>query len=302
MNSDIRAGLSIPGQARIWALEQLAYEPTGDPEVANALEAILDDRSPCRMEVHYIGETRLLAAIALVAERGGPVHIRTAGPIRAGDLITILENADLPWPQVADENSDSALVAFDVARRNGLLPEREFELALPIDVAAIALPSRSAPEEPKQMLESPTSPSIAATEDDISAYLGWLTHGSLDDRVFALQELIRRPTGNPKIREALDPLLNDLSPCVFQIPYRFGELRYLAARALAAERSFAGDRRKVRLRCAAPLTVDELARAAGIAQISGAHSGNAIENQLGLFAELRAGGLLPEMDLEFVPQ
>jgi hypothetical protein len=302
MNADIRASLSAPGPARIWALEQVTHQPTGDPEVASALEAILDDQSPCRMEVHYIGETRLLAAIALVAERGGPIHIRTVGPIRAGDLIAVFESAGLPWPQVADEDSDSALIAFDIARQNGLLPEREFDLARPVDIAALALPPRRVLEEPEHIFVSSFASVVAPTEEDLSAYFGWLTHGSLDDRVFALQELIRRPTGNLEIRDAIEPLLDDSSPCVLQIPYRFGELRYLAARALAAARSLIGDRRPVRLRCAAPLTADEMARAASIARISGPHSGDGIENQLGLFAELRADGFLPEVELEFVPQ
>jgi hypothetical protein len=127
-----------------------------------------------------------------------------------------------------------------------------------------------------------------------------LRTGSLEDRVFALQTIARAPTGDAVVRSAIEPLLDDVSPCVLQIPYRFGELRYLAAAALVAERCAAGDGEPLLLRCTAPLTADELAQrwsAAELPENSGCR--DPTELQLEWFAVLRNHQLLAKIAVEF---
>jgi hypothetical protein len=62
-----------------------------------------------------------------------------------------------------------------------------------------------------------------------------------------LKVLIEDPTGDERIRAAVEELLDDRTPCVVMIPIRYGEVRWLAAHALAAERRAAGLDPSVRL-------------------------------------------------------
>jgi hypothetical protein len=138
-----------------------------------------------------------------------------------------------------------------------------------------------------------------STDEDVHFYLETLAHGSRDDRAIALRNLSRSPTRDSRVQPVLEKLLNDVTPCLLQIPYRFGELRLLAAQALMAERRATGDNRPVRLRAIAPLTADELEQtreAAGTRAPS--RSNDPIENQLDLYSVLRERGVLKEVDVE----
>ncbi len=137
------------------------------------------------------------------------------------------------------------------------------------------------------------------TEEDLSFYLNVLAAGRRDDRVFVLQNLARSPTGDPRVSAALIPLLEDTTPCLLQIPYRFGEVRLLAGAALAAEHWASGAREAVRLHSLVPLTADELERMRREANVEAPpYRGNSIEQQIELLALLRARAVLPEADWE----
>jgi hypothetical protein len=311
--ADILAKLSAGAPQRLWALDELAYEPTGNPRVVAAIEAALDDRTPCRIEQYYLGEARLLAALALTAERAvsgstTPVRLRSVPPVRAADLMVLLERAGVPWPEPTDTQHDAGVIAFATARERGLIVEREMELSYPVDLAALAGTPMPDPfhDDAHVAAFEPTTPPEAApsakqpqeTEQDVQFYLNTFQRGTRDDRAFALQVLARSPKGDRRIRDALIPLLYDTTPCLLQIPYRFGELRLLAGAALAAERWAAGDKRPVRLRCIAPVTSDDLEKLQAAARITPPpYAGNPIEHQLSLFALLREHGL-PEVELE----
>jgi hypothetical protein len=120
-------------------------------------------------------------------------------------------------------------------------------------------------------------------------------------QALALRELAQRPTGDIAVREAVERLLGDDTPCVLQIPYRFGELRLLAAAALAAERSASGVRTAVVLRTIRPLDADQLEQARQASGVGMPEGSNALVIQLQLFATLRNRGLLQQIDVEFPP-
>jgi hypothetical protein len=143
-------------------------------------------------------------------------------------------------------------------------------------------------------------PDAGATEEDVEFYRVTLQDGTHEDRALSLQALARTPTRDPRVRAAIEPLLEDSSPCVVQIPYRFGEVRYLAGAALAAERCAAGVGEPVRLRCTLPVTTDELETIrTGAVTESGLTGSDPVHVQLGWFARLRSLGLLSEIEVEF---
>jgi hypothetical protein len=136
-------------------------------------------------------------------------------------------------------------------------------------------------------------------ENDVHFFLDILERGSRDDRAITLQNLAQSPTGDRRVQEALELLLEDNAPCLLQIPYRFGEIRLLAGVALVAERSVWNDKSPLLLRCIPPVTPDELEEkriTAGLAM--SANHKDPVEYWLNLFAVLRDNGLMKEVDFE----
>jgi hypothetical protein len=211
---------------------------------------------------------------------------------------------------VAAANRDSILPALAYVRKSfGLdqedavwTSEGEYAALYPDDATAIRkgwLPKLNGASPVHAPEGEPIALTREATDEDVHFYLDTLAHGGRDDRAIALRNLARSPTGDSRVQPVLEKLLNDVTPCLLQIPYRFGELRLLAAQALVAERRAAGDDRPVRLRTIAPLTADELEQtreAAGTRAPS--RSDNPIENQLDLYSVLRERGVLKEVDVE----
>lgn len=66
-------------------------------------------------------------------------------------------------------------------------------------------------------------------------------------RVAMLWVLVEDPTGHPVVRAAVEALLDDRRAAMLQAPIQIGEVRWLAAHALAAERKAAGIDDPVRL-------------------------------------------------------
>jgi hypothetical protein len=100
----------------------------------------------------------------------------------------------------------------------------------------------------------------------------------------ALKVLAIDPLGDQRILPYLEALLTDTTPCLVAIPYMFGEIRWLAARALAKERAVLGIEEKVYLHnVVKPLNTQTLADLGKEAHIQG-YGG--IDGILEMFAEL----------------
>jgi hypothetical protein len=127
------------------------------------------------------------------------------------------------------------------------------------------------------------------SDDDIAHLVASLQSESTEERVTVLQVLTQAPTGDVRVCRAVEALLNDQTIHRLLIPIRFGEVRLLAAAALAAERRVSGDRSPVVV-CSTPLlSVDEigvLARQAGLPHA----------NARDQYARLRDRGLIQERE------
>ena len=96
-------------------------------------------------------------------------------------------------------------------------------------------------------------------EDQIPELLADLASADPQDRLALLAVLVEDPTGDPRIIAALKPLLEDRTVAILTIPLVYGELRWLAAQALANELSAAGEVSEVCLsQVIEPLRGDEL--------------------------------------------
>ncbi|WP_346292971.1 hypothetical protein [Sphaerothrix gracilis] len=115
-------------------------------------------------------------------------------------------------------------------------------------------------------------------------------------RVSALKELAQNPTGDKRVLPILESLLQDKTPCLVMLPYRFGEVRWIAAHALAAEYAVLDLDKKVRLEgVVRPINTQEFATLEKAANLKSAGGVNGV---LAAFATLRELGHLPTYELE----
>jgi hypothetical protein len=75
--------------------------------------------------------------------------------------------------------------------------------------------------------------------DQVSKLVAMLRSDQTGTRVAVLQTLLVSPWLEPPVVEAIEDLLGDRQVAVLSIPYSYGEIRYLAAEALAASRAAA---------------------------------------------------------------
>ncbi len=116
-----------------------------------------------------------------------------------------------------------------------------------------------------------------------------------DMRAVSLRVLAMSPLADERILPYLQELLTDTTPCVVSIPYRFGEIRWLAAYALAEERKALGIKEPVHLHdVVRPLDTTELVQRAREANIQGR---GGIEGVLEQFAQLQELDKLPRYNL-----
>jgi hypothetical protein len=135
-------------------------------------------------------------------------------------------------------------------------------------------------------------------EADIAETLQWLQGESVQDRAIMLGVLAEEPSGEARIRAAVEALLDDRSICVTQPPPRWLEIRQIAAEALAAERHVAGIVEPVMLRAVpVPMDVAEVSRAAEAAFGSVAARWSLRER----YERLREAGRLSLADLVLRP-
>jgi hypothetical protein len=115
-------------------------------------------------------------------------------------------------------------------------------------------------------------------------------------RVATLEDLRQDPSKDPRVLPYLERLLKDTTPGIVMLPYRFGEIRWLAAHALAAERAALGIKEPVRLQgVVRPLSTEEFV---AIRNKVGIEVKGGIEGVLKSMHTLREIGKLPLYDLE----
>ena len=138
------------------------------------------------------------------------------------------------------------------------------------------------------------------TQEDFTGIVQNLTSHDPSLRAIALENLWQFPSGDVKIIPYIKALLSDKTLCLLGIPYIFGEVRWLAAKALIAERERQGIPEGVQLqKVVQPLTMKEYAQARRTAQIA---LKGGIEGVVENLVILRSKGYLPMIDLDLCPQ
>lgn len=131
---------------------------------------------------------------------------------------------------------------------------------------------------------------------ELSEIIEDLTSSDASLRCAMLRVLWDDPAADARILPYLERLLYDKTPCLLAIPYRFGEIRWLAAHALAAERAALGIMKPVRLRnVVPPLDTGGVVNHEDKAGIDGR---GGVEGVLENFAILNDRGYLPRHDVE----
>ncbi|MBP2338121.1 hypothetical protein JOF41_004299 [Saccharothrix coeruleofusca] len=132
-------------------------------------------------------------------------------------------------------------------------------------------------------------------DDELAEVIDILKSPDTYRRTTMLGVLAKDPSGDPRLLPAVEELLTDETPDLISIPLLFGEVRWLAAHALVAERRAAAVPTPVELRgVPEPLTSDELSYLVdehGLPREGGVHG------MLASFVALREHGLLPVTDL-----
>lgn len=126
-----------------------------------------------------------------------------------------------------------------------------------------------------------------------------LTSEDASFRAATLKVLWEYPSADLRVLPYLEQLLNDKTPCILAIPYVFGEIRWLAAHALAAERAALGINEPIYLlNVVRPAETGDIIKAeyeAGIKARGG------VDGLLENLALARALGYMPLYDLNLSP-
>lgn len=118
--------------------------------------------------------------------------------------------------------------------------------------------------------------------------------------VATLNDLRDYPSADRRVLPYLERLLEDKRTCLLAIPYIFGEIRWVAAKALLAEREALGIHEPVRLlNVVQPIDMRGYAKARRAANIS---IRGGVEGVLENLAILRDMGYLPMYDLILWPK
>ena len=137
-------------------------------------------------------------------------------------------------------------------------------------------------------------------DQDFKEFFECLHSADVGLRSASLRSISARPTKDNRILIELENLLNDRSPCLVSIPMMFGEICWLAARALLQERAAQNINTIVQIpQVVRPLSVNELldvAAAVGIESRKGGLAGS-----LEIFAQLRDADHLKRYDFKGDP-
>lgn len=132
-------------------------------------------------------------------------------------------------------------------------------------------------------------------ENDFEETLQNLQSDDISLRAAVLKTLMISPIADRRIVPHLESLLTDKTPCLVSLPYMFGEMRWLAAQALAKEYQALGIAETVRLPgVVVPLSSQQLAKAEQDARL---HGRGGVDGRLEIFQKLNEMGKLPLYDL-----
>lgn len=138
------------------------------------------------------------------------------------------------------------------------------------------------------------------THEDFTELMEDLNGEDVSLKAVTLRAFWQLPSKDARVMPHMERLLDDKSPCLLGIPYIFGEIRWLAAQALTAERKALGISRTVQLQnVVQPIYTKGIIQAAHAANIR-VKAG--IEGVLETFATLRDMGYLPTYNLILSPQ
>ncbi len=137
------------------------------------------------------------------------------------------------------------------------------------------------------------------TDQDLAELSADLNGDDVSLRAVTLKAFWRVPSADKRILPDLERLLHDTTPCLLGIPYIFGEIRWLAAKALAAEREALGIREAVYLQnVVRPLNTMGIMRAADAANVK---IRGDVEGLLDTLGRLQKIDKLPLYDLYLPP-
>ncbi|MEU7532372.1 hypothetical protein AB0A74_42020 [Saccharothrix sp. NPDC042600] len=129
------------------------------------------------------------------------------------------------------------------------------------------------------------------TDEELGEIVDILKASDAHRRTTMLGVLAKAPTGDPRVLPVVEELLADDTPDLISVPMLFGEIRWVAAHALAAERRAASVPTPVELEgIPQPLSSDELS---ALVDRSGLPRRAGVDGMLTSFAALRERGLLP---------
>jgi len=122
--------------------------------------------------------------------------------------------------------------------------------------------------------------------NDVAYWLDRMALPNARDRVETLKQIAEAPIADARLLAAAEQLMDDREICIVQIPYRFGEVRFFAADAVAALRRLLGGTQPVILTDTFfPLTADDVSSYASAAGIERRNGG--IEGEVETLRELR---------------
>ncbi|AGY56351.1 hypothetical protein [Gloeobacter kilaueensis] len=137
-------------------------------------------------------------------------------------------------------------------------------------------------------------------EDWVKRFEERLSSNEAAQRAITLRSLTSEATGDPRLIPLIEKLLQDRSPCITSLPPIVGEVRWLAARALASERGTQGSNETVVLeQVAKPISTNALNRLEDEYDID---APGGIEGLLLSFAQLQKMGKLPLEDIVIQPK
>jgi hypothetical protein len=136
------------------------------------------------------------------------------------------------------------------------------------------------------------------TDEEFNGTIQHLTGAKIGLRVGALKDLWQYPSADARVLPYLERLLYHKTPCLLSIPYILGDIRWLAAIALAAERAALGINESVRVRVVRPAETMDIMRAADAADFS---LRGGVDGLLADLAILRDMGYMPMIELELWP-
>lgn len=137
------------------------------------------------------------------------------------------------------------------------------------------------------------------TDQDFTEFVEDMMNGDITLRASSVEALWKLPTGDERFLPYLEELLHDKTPCVLGLPYIYGEIRWLAAHALAAEREVQGISQPVRVQnVVKPIYTPGISKAE---KAAGVEFKWGVEGVLENLAILRDMGYLPMYDLNLSP-